>query len=723
MTTFYLDHVGGNDANAGTSFALRWKTFTSGATAARTAPGDTIRIMATPDETLVGNATWTDLSKTVTLAGAVTATIDMGESAWTASANVTSTADTALYKEGTKSSKHVIASGFTTGLASYFATGTLDLSGYQQVSFWVYNTAALAASTLSLRLCTDTAGATSVHTIAIPAIASNSRWACVTVDLGTNLNSAIASVALYADLDPGTQTIQLDCIIACKAASSADSLTLSSLIGKVWNLAWVASTTYASNDIRRPTQPNRNGYSYKVTAGGGGTAGSSEPTWPTGIGLTVTDGALTWTCTSLEDTWYGIQSISGTTVKLDNHPACLGNAGRGYAGTTETVATYKREPSNQGVMDPNFTSQTAANAVQEPGTAGSEITYSGGWNRTDMSTQTGETWLDGRNGEGCAVNISAQSFIAISNINAVRYRSGIYSASAVTKCSVSNCHMNNNTTPAVLGSMRRLAATNIVANNNLTAGLTLSDTSGVMRCITVNNTDAGFSQAIQMTAASYDQTYVGVTLRNNAVSGGLISTLIGTNIRITDLVTAGNSASITSAGASLRLTNASIGEATQFTAASDYTHQFITSQKHQQTAGNHLITMDGGTVISATDQRHTASGISWKFRPTSTARGVAYPLAMPVAKVGCTANVSKTVTIWTRRDSTNIHGQLFMRGGQLAGLGADMSVVSDPSINTWTQSSSLTFTPTEDGVVEIEFQVWDGVGTTNNYWIDDITVS
>ncbi len=37
MSTFYLDFEGGNDANDGTTFANRWKTINTGATAARVA--------------------------------------------------------------------------------------------------------------------------------------------------------------------------------------------------------------------------------------------------------------------------------------------------------------------------------------------------------------------------------------------------------------------------------------------------------------------------------------------------------------------------------------------------------------------------------------------------------------------------------------------------------------------------------------------------------------
>ena len=45
MSTFYINPAAGNDANDGLSFANAWKTITSGATEARIAPGDEIRIM------------------------------------------------------------------------------------------------------------------------------------------------------------------------------------------------------------------------------------------------------------------------------------------------------------------------------------------------------------------------------------------------------------------------------------------------------------------------------------------------------------------------------------------------------------------------------------------------------------------------------------------------------------------------------------------------------
>lgn len=56
--------------------------------------------------------------------------------------------------------------------------------------------------------------------------------------------------------------------------------------------AWQASTVYAVGDIRRPTTSN--GYQYRVTVNG--TSNSTEPTWPTTVDATVTDGGVTWMC-------------------------------------------------------------------------------------------------------------------------------------------------------------------------------------------------------------------------------------------------------------------------------------------------------------------------------------------------------------------------------------------------------------------------------------------
>ena len=430
MATFYLDLEGGNDANDGLSYANRWKTFASGATAARIGAGDTIRVKASPAPTSLGqaaqwtsaktpsvvsiisstnatpivvtktahglgngntvvisghtvntaaNGTWSIANVTantfelvgsvgngvggtsgiyynktnsaVILTSAVTASIASTangiRTAWTASTNVTTSLLTTDYKAGYASDSIAIAAGFTTGLAAYFATGTINLSGYRQVSFWIKQTVGTlgAASSISLTLCSDTAGVTPVNTINIPLLGSLNQWQQVTVDTGGTLGSAIKSIGFVVNTDNAAQTFLLSNIIACKDSTAADSLTLSSLIGK--------------NDGK----------------------------------------------------WWGIQSIDGTLVMLDQHTNALPSGTAGYHGTTESVTTWKLEPLQIG--NAAATSATNVHVVQDNGTASLPLTFRGGWDRTDMSTQTGQTWLDGRNGQGYALVCQGRVYVTL----------------------------------------------------------------------------------------------------------------------------------------------------------------------------------------------------------------------------------------------------------------------------------------------------------------------
>ena len=229
MTTYYVDPEGGNDSNDGLSFANRKKTITSATTSI--AGGDTVRVIGSPDATDMGQtASCTNKSLTVTLSASTSSNIYL-EGAWTASANVTASTSTTR-KEGNNSTSLAIAADFTTGKVAYYATGTLDLSGYQQVSFWVRANAAVSANIFRLRLSTDTTGDTSTHEFVIDRALNTNQWTCLTYNNGSSMNSAIASVALVADSDPGVVTVLLDNILGCKDPASADSITLQSLIGK-----------------------------------------------------------------------------------------------------------------------------------------------------------------------------------------------------------------------------------------------------------------------------------------------------------------------------------------------------------------------------------------------------------------------------------------------------------------------------------------------------------
>ncbi len=266
MANKFVDLNGGSDASDGSTFALRKKTLSSAAAVA--AAGDVIRVMGKPS-TSSGTATWTKGSALVTLSAAMNQLV-YGDGAWTASANVTATANTTAPtpKQGSNSSKLVCAAGFTTGMVAYFATGALNLSTYQQLTFWVQSSVALASGALSINLCSDVAGATIVDTVTLNKALNAGQWTAVTIDKGSAFGASIQSVRLTANSSLASTTISLDNISAAKSPASANCLTLNSLISP--------------------------------------------------------DNAV----------WYPVQSISGTTVYVDAQATTAATAAKGYRGAT-----------------------------------------------------------------------------------------------------------------------------------------------------------------------------------------------------------------------------------------------------------------------------------------------------------------------------------------------------------------------------------------------------
>ena len=74
---------------------------------------------------------------------------------------------------------------------------------------------------------------------------------------------------------------------------------------------WAASTVFSAGDMIRPVSAN--GKIYQATTGG--TSGSSQPSFPTTTGATVTDNTVTWTC------------LGAGTVALMSGPASATTAG------------------------------------------------------------------------------------------------------------------------------------------------------------------------------------------------------------------------------------------------------------------------------------------------------------------------------------------------------------------------------------------------------------
>ena len=75
---------------------------------------------------------------------------------------------------------------------------------------------------------------------------------------------------------------------------------------------WGAGATYPRDAVAEST--TRNGYRYRVMMAG--TSGMTEPTWPTTLDATVTDGTVTWKCVSKTATGAWDEILDGLKTDL-----------------------------------------------------------------------------------------------------------------------------------------------------------------------------------------------------------------------------------------------------------------------------------------------------------------------------------------------------------------------------------------------------------------------
>lgn len=230
MANFFLNIGAGNGTTSGTTFANAASALSQFAIGGGGIPanGDTIRCQETVPYDTGLQATVTKQSISVTLSNGASTSVIYSDGAWTGATNVTATTDAVNKKEGSNSSSLSVAAAFTTGQIGFFATGTLDLSKFQKISFWIKPSIVTAANTLRLDLCSDTAGATPVNSYTINFALAANTWTLITTPDQGALGSSIKSVNLQALLDPGTNIILLDIIIACL---SGNNINQSSVIG------------------------------------------------------------------------------------------------------------------------------------------------------------------------------------------------------------------------------------------------------------------------------------------------------------------------------------------------------------------------------------------------------------------------------------------------------------------------------------------------------------
>lgn len=742
MATYYMDYEGGNDTNDGLSFANRWKTWTSGATAARIAPGDTIRIMKSKDATSLGiNGTWTDVPSTGPyVTTALVSSTNASPIVVTTGTHGLSTGDYVYIENHTTNTfanglwRVTVSSGTVFSLDGSTGNGVGGATGiFKKVTNGIVTLASAVTKTIA---STGNKGE------------GRTAWtasANVTTSLQTSMlrtGDVVDGISIAAGFTTG--------LAAYKALGSAVDFSAYNQVS--FNIQQAAGTTAVAGDITLKlcsdtagvtavntiNIPALNTSTNRITVDTGAALGSSIQSVALYVNVdraaqffyidniiackdSTSNDSLTLSSligkNTGNETWYGIASIKDTRVVLSGGSLGLG-ALPGYSGTTETVTTYKREP----IVTAATVSGGTLFTVTDVGTAGSYINFEGGWDRTAMTTQDGETWYASQNVSGTGLSLTTKSFVSINKINIVGFATGFLLTSTCQNILIDNMSCNDCAGPGfqinashnnyiktlnAVNNNTSSPSLNIVGNNNIFETVNSVRNNSGNNGITIN----GINNIIKNLGTVANHKDYGAMLYNDGTrlyNGTFYNCL-------TACVAAG---SFSASGTSYLRNTLMTG--TEYVTGTSSNGYYIFSEKHDKTTDNHYIWSNRGIITSDTTTRHTASGISWKMSPTSTNADVNVPLKLSIAKIACTANNLVTVKAWMRRDDTGLTMSLCCPANQLSGITSDVVSSMTAAANTW-EEITITFTPTEAGTVEI-FALAYG-GTSYNGYVDDMTIT
>lgn len=381
------------------------------------------------------------------------------------------------------------------------------------------------------------------------------------------------------------------------------------------------------------------------------------------------------------DVNYNIQSIDGVTIKIDSNNTTA--TGRGYSGTTATQALYYQVPFE-------ITSTGISNILNRTGNRGAGLNIcSGGWN-------TATNLRDG-------MTVFASSIVGI----------GSYFSSTA------GWRFENFKFARFLNIMS--VANNVEYSNIVFSGGSVMLGSNTIIDVKVINCLI-YNCSGSMSISNSEIYYINTNLYNNTTSP--VSLAIG-NYFISCIFANNGAASIAvnNTGAfdrsALQLRNCTLSDASEF---SFNVFSVVYSFNHDNTLNNHWAFYNGATVNWQTTVFQGTDPGAWRTVTSSTTRTSTNPIIIKIAEVACAASALVTVKVWVKKDhATNIGASIYVEDALYNIAGVTASETTKANDTSW-EELTLTFTPTEAGVVPIFAKTYYIAGNSNSY-IGSVTIT
>ena len=362
-------------------------------------------------------------------------------------------------------------------MQAYCPVANLSLAAFQNVcSFMQDYVGTCPANSLVIKLCTGNDGVTGVVATMTwaEAMAALSVNTPVCLNNGAALANGINSIAIYTGaVAPAASSVwAFDTFYATIAGFDLNSMPHKSFNYR--GAAWAPLTNYAVGTKIVPTFGARSPLVFEQMAAAGGVSAATEyftdadgqlkaiwdkaylPAMGNFAGQLVTDGTCIWKCLGDDEAYYfwAIKSLDFTAnggkgrIEIDNHPGNVGNAGRGYYGTDETVAMSYLTPYLYPMA---AAAATVMDSIGASGTDAVPRTISGGYNTSDVVV--GVTFISGRNGLGYLLQNNAKASVKITGgIGFVRGGRGIDVSGLVNWMSIREVIGTSNTNQLLIAS-------------------------------------------------------------------------------------------------------------------------------------------------------------------------------------------------------------------------------------------------------------------------------
>ena len=786
MAIFYIDLVNGSDAADGTSWATAWKTVTNGSTAARIAPGDTIRMAKSPDKISLGDGTWTSVTsntqpisgiKTITAASNATPiSVTVATHGWVTGDVVsivsvggnTATNGTWII---TNTGTNTFTLDGSVGNGAYTSGGTAQNINFRSVKL-ASNTQTKLVNDCNITWTAANSSTVSANTTSV--VKTPGQGINLTAPAAAVANTKYAFQALPAATDFSAFTHLTLFVQPATAATTANS----------WRICLCSDTLGATivDSIPLPALTTLNQtVSLVLPRTGGGALGSSIQSVAIYSGSAATNSSLiaydninacTATGLNLQSVIspvssntelynnYPISGIVNNVVLLDQNIAAVNTNSttlgfRGYSGTdTGSLTTYYRQALDYGGLNSSYATANVF-LCTEAGTVGNVTTWSGGWDPA-TTTQTSLTlvYIPAASRGWAPLNYNKIEWMGI-------LRGTIGYGSATTSLGVKvGYNLENN---FVSGALQGYTLTASTATFQVQLPNTITNF-GVTNCgggpfIIANQFVNLKGLKIYNSVIDQGTTNLFSAFNNQCAVGSYTDIEINNSAGVAITNAGGASYSNVSAKLNLGLAYSNYPAATFFNkvTASDNFNLFY-SYAASTLSGNNIyvqdITYNEATVVANNDyslgnvlmsgingdatnfQGYTYYGIisketsithsgtsSWKVNVVSNQRNASYPVSFNFGQIYLKSGVASTISVWVYLQNFQVNANITLKGYQIGGVTTDQVATANQAIEAAWQQLSITVTPTSDGVVTLQANAWLNQGAADkSVYFDDISV-